>query len=108
MYILNVTFVILPQREEEFISWMRDTALGALFNEESPARNPRLQTVVEAGGEKPSEEHGTSIALQSEFETEADAHKWNDSILAGVLGDFTQKFGPHAAFFTTLLTVIPL
>ncbi|MDE6443235.1 MAG: DUF4286 family protein [Muribaculaceae bacterium] len=108
MYIYNVTFVMMPDREEEFLNWMRGSALAMLFNQESTARNPRLQTVVEAGGEKPSADHGLSIALQGEFDTEESAHEWNDNTLPPVLGEFTSKFGPHAAFFTTLLTVIPL
>lgn len=108
MYIYNITFVMMPSREEEFLAWMRGDALAALFNQETTARNPRLQTVVEAGGEKPSADHGLSIALQAEFDSEESAHEWNDTALPPVLGDFTAKFGPHAAFFTTLLTVIPL
>lgn len=108
MYIYNITFVIDPAREEEFLTWMRGDALRALFNEESAARSPRLQSVVETGGEKPTAEHGLSIALQAEFETEEAAHEWDSTTLPPVLGSFSQKFGPHCAFFATLLTVIPL
>lgn len=108
MYIYNITFVIDPAREDEFLTWMRGEAIAALFNENSLARSPRLQTVVETGGEKPLPEHGLSIALQAEFDTEASAHEWDSTTLPPVLGDFTQKFGLHCAFFATLLTVIPL
>ncbi|MDE6578123.1 MAG: DUF4286 family protein [Muribaculaceae bacterium] len=108
MVIYNITFVIHPSGENEFLEWMRGEALAALFNPQSVARNPRLQTVVEAGGERPSAEHGLSIALQSEFVNEEEAHEWHDNTLPPVLGSFTRKFGPHSAFFTTLLSVIPL
>lgn len=108
MYIYNITFVILPERENEFLEWMRGEALATLFTPGNGATNPRLQTVVEVGGEKPAAEHGLSIALQAEFATEEEAHKWNDQTVPPVLGNFTTKFGPQAAFFATLLTVIPL
>ena len=108
MTIYNITFVILPSNREKFLDWMRGEALGVLFNSDSEARNPRLQTVIEAGGEKPGEEHGLSIALQAEFADAQAAHELNDNVLPPVLGAFTEKFGPHALFFTTLLDVLPL
>lgn len=108
MVVYNITFVILPAKREEFLSWMRGNALAALFNPQSAARNPRLLTVEETGGEKPAEDHGLSIALQAEFDDAATAHDWNDKVLPPVLGDFTSKFNPHALFFSTLLDVIPL
>lgn len=108
MVIYNITFVIEPQRSREFLEWMRGEAISKLFNSESDARNPRLQTVIEAGGKKPEADHGLSIALQAEFATALEAHDWDDRILPPVLGDFTMKFGPHALFFATLLEVLPL
>lgn len=108
MVIYNITFVIEPHREEEFLTWMRSEALTKLFNADSKAANPRLQTVIEAGGKKPDADHGLSIALQAEFDSQDTAHGWNDNVLPNVLGDFTAKFGPHALYFATLLDVIPL
>ncbi len=108
MVIYNITFVMEPKREQEFLAWMRDQAIAQLFNSDSIARNPRLQTVIEAGGAKPGADHGLSIALQAEFDNADDAHTWNDVTLPPVLGQFTAKFGPHAVFFTTLLEVFPL
>lgn len=107
-YIGNITFVIDPARRDEFITWMRGKALLKLFNSESPAREPRLTTVVEAGGEKPGPDHGASIALQAVFASEGDAVKWQNDLLPEVLGDFHKTFGQHSAFFVTLLEVIPL
>lgn len=108
MVVYNITFVIEPQREEEFLTWMRSEAIARLFNQDSPASNPRLQTVIEAGGQKPDPDHGLSIALQAEFDSADHAHTWNDMTLPPVLGDFTAKFGPHALFFATLLDILPL
>ncbi len=108
MVIYNITFVLVPERQQEFLDWMRSDAISRLFNNDSEAANPRLQTVVEAGGKKPDPEHGLSIALQAEFDTIVAAHGWNDTVLPPVLGDFTEKFGPHALYFATLLEVLPL
>ncbi|MDE6299099.1 MAG: DUF4286 family protein [Muribaculaceae bacterium] len=108
MYIGNVTFVIHPHHEDEFIGWMRGNALAALFNEESAAREPRLQTVVEAGGEPVPAEHGKSIALQAEFADKEGFDAWTATQLPPVLSDFQEKFGPQAAYFLTLLEVLPL
>lgn len=106
MYIYNITFVIAPYMKENFLGWIRTEALPLLFPSEGSACNPRLQTVVEAGGEKPGPEHGLSIALQAEFYTEKEAHDWHDIRLPEVLGRFNAKFGPHAAFFITLMEVL--
>ena len=48
----------------------KNGGVASSFPAEGSACNPRLQTVVEAGGEKPGPEHGLSIALQAEFCTE--------------------------------------
>lgn len=106
--VYNITFVIAHDRKALFLEWLRGEAVAALFGEAGGAVNPRIHTVVEAGGEKPGPEHGLSIALQAEFESEEVAHRWNDEVLPSVLAGFNRKFGPNALFFTTLLEVIPL
>lgn len=108
MVVYNITFVIDPLKEKEFLDWMRSSALPRLFQETGKARNPRLQTVIEAGGRKPEPEHGMSIALQAEFDSEEDAHEWDDKVLPGVAGEFMENFNPHALYFATLLEIIPL
>lgn len=107
-YIYNITFVAAPSQEVDFMKWLRSEALPKLFNAESPAREPRIQTVIEAGGEKPGPDHGISVALQAQFYSEQEAHAWNDNILPGALAGFHKQFGPHAAFFVTLLQTLPL
>ena len=107
-YTYNITFVIAPSDEQKLLAWIRTEALPALFNPESPARNAALRKVVEAGGEKPGPEHGLSIALHAEFESESLAREWNDRILIPALGSFHSQFGRNALFFVTLLENLPL
>ena len=107
-YIYNITFVTSPAEEQRLLSWIRTIALPALFNEESPARNAALRKVVEAGGEKPGEDHGVSIALHAEFKNEKDAKQWHDLVLVPALGGLHAEFGQEALFFVTLLEQLPL
>ena len=102
-YIYNITFVCSPDKESEMLSYIRGELLENLFNAESPARSPELRKVIEAGGEVPGEDHGVSLALSAEFESEELAHLWNDHILLPSLGDFHKKMGQQALFFVTLL-----
>lgn len=103
MYNYNITFVVPPQKERELLIYLRQELIPAVFTAESPARNPEMKKVVEAGGEKPGPDHGLSIALSASFPTEETAHLWNDHILIPSLGDFHKKFGSEALFFVTLL-----
>ena len=103
MFTYNITFVVAPHKEDELLDYLRKTLIPALFNAESPARNPEIKKVVEAGGEKPGADHGLSIALSATFETEELAHLWNDHTLIPILGDFHIKFSKQALFFITLL-----
>lgn len=106
--IYNITFVVNPEVEALFLGWVRGSLLNELFNEDSPARNAALRKVIEAGGEKPGEDHGLSIALHAEFENETTARKWHEVFLAPALGKFTATFGPDALFFVTMLENLPL
>lgn len=103
MFTYNVTFVVSPENEDNLLDYIRKELLQKLFNPESPARNPELKKVVEAGGEKPGPDHGLSIALAATFESEETAHLWNDHILLPALGDYHVKFSQNALFFVTML-----
>lgn len=107
-FVCNITFVMAHGQEARFLKWMREEAAGVMFLSEMAECNPRLHTVLEAGGEKPGPDHGLSIALQLDFATEEAAHSWHDNALPPVLRDYHQKFGPHALFFITLLKQEPL
>lgn len=106
MYLYNITFVMAREQGHRFIDWISTHAVPALFGEGSAAVSYRMQEVVESGGEKPGPEHGLSMALQAEFNSEEDAHDWNDRLLPAVLGEYHRQFGPHVAFFTTLMKVV--
>ncbi|MCH5233880.1 MAG: DUF4286 family protein [Muribaculaceae bacterium] len=106
MFSYNVTFVVEPSKESELLDYINNELRPKLFNEESPARNPQLKKVVEAGGEKPDADHGLSIALSADFQSEEEAHLWNDHILIPALGDFHSHFGQYALFFVTLLEIL--
>ena len=106
MYIVNITFVIEPHKEESLRKYLIDELMPVLFNPESPAKSPELRKVVEIGGEKPDPEHGLSIALSASFDSLEVAHKWDKEILLPALGDFHLKFGPHGLYFETILEKI--
>ncbi len=108
MFVYNITFVMLPEAKERFLDWIRTSALPHLMNPVYSASEPMLQEVVEVGGEKPSPEHGLSMALHLKFATQKEAHSWHDSLLPEVLAGFNRKFSPHAAFFITLLETVSL
>lgn len=107
-YTYNVTFIVEPEKEQDLIEYIRKELLGILFSPESPAKNPDLKKIIEAGGEKPGPDHGLSIALSATFESEENAHLWNDHILIPSLGSFNLKFGKQALFFVTLLSNLPI
>ena len=104
----NITFVVSPEREAELMAFIRGEIIPAIFNPESPARNPEMKKVVEIAGEKPDHDHGLSIALSAVLPSENVAHQWNREILIPSLGSFHEKFGQHALFFVTLLQNLPL
>lgn len=103
MYTYNTTFVVAPDKEAELLQYIRREILSKLFNEDSPAKNPDLKKIIEAGGEKRGPEHGVSIALAASFPSEETAHLWNDHFLLPALQSFHTKFGDQAVFFVTLL-----
>lgn len=103
MYTYNITFVVDPAKEQQLLDYIRKDLIPLLFNPESPARNPELRKIIEAGGEKPGSDHGLSIALAADFSSEETAHLWNDHILLPSLEGFHLRFGNHAVFFVTLL-----
>ena len=108
MFTYNTTFIVSPEMEETLLDYIRKDLIPKIFNAESPARNPELKKIVEAGGEKPGPDHGLSIALAASFPSEETAHLWNDHILIPALGDFHGRFGQHALFFVTLLETLPV
>lgn len=108
MHTYNITFIVDSSREEELLKYLREKLIPLLFKGDSPAMNPKIKKVVEAGGERPGEEHGLSIALSAQFPSEETAHFWNDHLLLPALGDFNLYFGNNSLFFVTLLENIDI
>lgn len=108
MFAYNITFIVSPEEENLLIDYIRRKLVPLLFSPESPGHNPELKKIVEAGGEKPSPEHGSSLALSGNFDTEEHALLWNDQFLIPALEDFHIKFGERVLFFITLLATLDL
>ena len=108
MYIYNITFVTSPDKEIELLNYLRNRIIPTVVVSKYPANNPELRKVIETGGEKPSPEHGVSIAFSAAFPTEEVAHLWHDEILMPALADFHLKFGEQGLFFVTLLENLSL
>lgn len=102
-YTYNLTFVMAPEMETPFLRWMRTEGVHLLFPHDFLQHHPRLQRVVEVGGESPSPEQGLSIALQGEFHTVEDAHRWHDERVAQLVESYYALFKQHPLFFSTLL-----
>lgn len=107
MIIYNITFVIDPKAEQEFVGWIKKIALPVL-NIGSSAPGRKLLKVVEAGHKKPEPEDGLSMALHVGFASEQNARNWYDRMLPAVLRAFVARFGPHAGFFSTMLKEVEL
>ena len=109
MYIYNVTFVVEKQDKEVFLQWLKNEALVALVNEESPALEPRLTTVVSVPGAPDFADHAGSFALQVEFQSLEEAEKWAEVYLQPTLGKYAAKFGvDKAQCFATILQTVDL
>ena len=100
MYTYNITFVVDPAKETHMITYIKEDLLPKIFN---GSQKPEIKKVIEAGGEKPGPEHGLSMALAMNFDTEEKAHLWHDHELIPALEDFNAKFGTNALYFITLL-----
>ena len=101
IFTYNITFVMSPNAEEDFKEWLNGASAGTLSS--SSICGSRLQKVVEIGGEKPGPDHGLSVALQVDLQCKEEADKWASETLPALLNGFMAKFGPSAAYFTTLL-----
>lgn len=109
MFIYNVTFMVDNSIKNDFLLWMRSSALPMLVNAESPAREPRLTLVAEVPGDPEFAKQACSFAFQAEFPDMPTAKKWAEIYLMPVLGNYTEKFGAERALsFTTILENVEL
>ena len=102
-YTYNITFIVSPAKESEFIEFLSEEFIPTVCRPESKAMNPEMKKVVESGGEKVDTEHGVSIAFSVSFPDEEQARKWYDYTLGDALMYVNEKFGEEALFFITML-----
>ena len=116
MVIYNCTFMMLREKEGEFLDWFR-AGVGALTAPEAPGEgsrvgfepgNPRLSALVSAGGISRDEAEAHSVAFQVEFVDEAQAQRWADARLGRLCAAFAEKFGPEAMTFSSIFSCIDL
>lgn len=116
MVIYNCTFMMLREKEGEFLDWFRSGA-GVLTAPEGSGGgsrigfvpcNPRLSALVSAGGIYSDEADAHSVAFQVEFADEAQALRWADARLGTLCARFAEKFGPEAMTFSSIFRCIDL
>ena len=107
-YTYNTTFITSRENESKLLDYIYKEIKNKLHLNESPAFNPELKKVMEAGGENSDDGDTCNIALSVSFENEEKAHLWHDHILLPALEDFHLQFGNDALFFITLLKNLPL
>ena len=116
MVIYNCTFMMLREKEGEFLDWFR-AEVGALTAPEAPGEgsrvgfepcDPRLSALVSAGGISRDEADAHSVAFQVEFADEAQAQRWADARLGRLCAVFAEKFGPEAMTFSSIFRCIDL
>lgn len=104
MLIHNNTFMILREREEEFLEWFR--AEIPLLEEASGGVNARLSVMRKAGGQYQIESEAQSVAFQMEFETMDALEAWAAGPMARVVERFEKRFGPEAMTFTSVFETV--
>lgn len=119
MLIFNTTFMMEPGKEGEFLQWFR-TQLPSLTGTDgtsvadadgspaSGATSPRLSALRMAAGQEAGETQAHSVAFQVEFADRDSLLKWADGPLDDTATRFMKRFGPNAAFFTSVFETIPL
>lgn len=101
MIIHNATFMIVKERESEFVDWFRENVgmLGEL-------RDPRLSAMREAGGVDYRQAEAQSVAFQCEFASIGEARLWSAGRFAELAALFEERFGPEAMVFTSLFEIL--
>ena len=117
MLIFNTTFMMEPDREADFLQWFR-TQLPSLTGPDGFAQSeggiacratsPRLSALRMAAGQEAGENQAHSVAFQVEFADRDSLLKWADGPLDETATRFMKRFGPNAAFFTSVFETIPL
>lgn len=107
-YIVNLTFFMLPGREEKVLAWLRSRVAG--FIAAGIGADHALSKVCELGaGETPdNDEEPISVAYQVKFATLDEARRWRDNEVAALSLEYESNFGPDAMTFVSIFSSLPI
>lgn len=94
--ILNTTFMLHADIEEDALQWIRDSYIPCAIKC-GAGPDTLLARVLDANPE------GAAYALHISFENTADAAKWNDGAGLAMRGLLARRFGDKALTFTSFL-----
>lgn len=105
MLIQNISFIIVLDREEDLLGWLRGIlpefiAKGGL--------NPRLSILRTVAGANEVQSQSQTIAFQLEFCDKESLDEWKEEALITLVRRFEDKFGPEAIAFTSVFETLPL
>lgn len=94
--ILNTTFMLHPDIEDDVLQWIRDSYIACAIK--CGAReDTMLARVLDANPD------GAAYALHIHFDNAADAAKWNDGTGQAMRAILARRFGDKALTFTSFL-----
>ena len=103
MYIQNISFIIVRERERELLDWLEDnktvlTGTGGI--------NHRLSILRETAGASDVTAEAQTIAFQAEFCDMKALRAWMDNSIHPLIIQFETKFGPEAVAFTSVFETL--
>ncbi len=101
MLIHNATFMIAPERGEEFLDWFVPLARKA-----GPEGRSHVSIMRQAGGTAYSDDQAMSIAFRAEFDTMPEIAEWTAKRLRPLVAAFERRFAPEAMVFTSVFETI--
>lgn len=107
MYIQNVTFVVIAERENELIEALRSDLIPGWI-ESSPAASVSRLSRVELPERLVEEDAPVSVTFQMEFSNRNDLDKWRNDVLMPSLSVISDRFGEDVMPLPTVLAEIAL
>lgn len=104
MYILNITFMMVPESEPRF----RELIAPTVSHCREDGLNPRLSRMREAGGVEAAADEALSIAFQIELPTIEEARRWHGILEASAVAEFIEAFAPEAITFASIFETIDI
>lgn len=100
MTILNTTFIIERQLQDEVLIWLKEVYLRAA-QQTGLFVSPRLAQVLT--NEDPAH---ISIACEMQCDSLSEAVRWHDETAAMLRADMSNRWGDRVMYFTTYLRVL--